>query len=112
MSDDTRGVSESKRPSPNKAGFEAHLRAGQELIPLHRWDAIDGRGRQRGKSPRDRNWPTMPYDPYEVIDSAIRHSTNVGVRLRDRDLVVDVDPRNFPKGDDPFRRLCDDLGLD
>jgi hypothetical protein len=36
---------------------------------------------------------------------------NVGVRLRAEDLVIDVDPRNFTDGDDPFKRLCEDCGL-
>jgi hypothetical protein len=36
---------------------------------------------------------------------------NIGVRLRDIDLVVDVDPRHFAEGDDPLARLKADFGL-
>ena len=41
---------------------------------------------------------------------------NVGVRLQEHDLVLDIDPRAFPEGetletDNPFQRLCRDVRL-
>lgn len=36
---------------------------------------------------------------------------NIGVRLRDTDLVIDVDPRNFVGGADSFADLAVDFGL-
>ena len=91
-----------------------YLDAGWQLIPLHRHDHHDehrGKRRERGKSPRDRNWTTRPYDS-DAQRAHMEGGANVGVRLRSTDLVVDVDPRNFAEGDDPLRRLCEDVGLD
>lgn len=84
---------------------------GYELIPLHVPDAVDERGRKIGKAPH-KGWRK---DRPLTMDEARQHMAeggNVGVRLRPCDLVIDVDPRNFLEGDDPFRRLQDDLGID
>jgi len=82
---------------------------GFELIRLHSPDALDPHGRPIGKAPY-KGWRD---ESAMEVDEAIRHlaAQNVGVRLRDGDLVVDVDPRNFTDGDDPLRRLQDDLGV-
>lgn len=36
---------------------------------------------------------------------------NVGLRMADTDLVIDIDPRNFPEGDDVLARLLRDFDL-
>lgn len=41
----------------------------------------------------------------------LKAGANVGVRLRDTDLVIDVDPRHFAEGDDPVARLKADFRL-
>ncbi len=98
------------RPELLQPFMEAHY----QLIPLHRHDESDvhkGKKRERGKSPVHRNWTKKPYwneDQFEHMEDG----SNVGVRLRACDLVIDVDPRNFPEDDDPFRRLCEDVELD
>lgn len=69
------------------------VRAGYTLIPLHPWNHVDEKGRKRGKTPRDPTWVIREYDPQEPIAWA-RGGGNVGVRLRDVDLVIDYDPRN------------------
>jgi len=57
------------------------------------------------KLPRFKGWRNLPsVDPFEVF----ARGGNVGVRLRPLDLVIDVDPRNFPAG----RRPDLELGLD
>lgn len=89
----------------------AYRRTGHELIPLHHPDALDQKGRPIGKAPF-KGWRQ---DPKLSVDEAAAHMAeggNVGVRLRPEDLVVDVDPRNFLEGDDPYQRLQDDLGVD
>lgn len=91
--------------------LEAYRGSGYELIPLHVPDAVDQRGRKIGKAPY-KGWRT---DPHLSTDEALQHireGGNVGVRLRACDLVIDVDPRNFLEGDDPYQRLQDDLGVD
>lgn len=84
---------------------------GYELIPLHVPDAVDERGRKIGKAPY-KGWRK---DRPLTVDEAHQHMAeggNVGVRLKDDDLVIDVDPRNFLEGDDPIARLERDLGID
>ncbi len=83
---------------------------GYELIPLHRPNAVDERNRPIGKAPF-KGWRK---DRPISLEEAIEHMEgggNVGVRLRDTDLVIDVDPRNFMEGDDPCARLQADLGV-
>ena len=60
---------------------ESLIRAGLPLIPLHRWDARDAKGRARGKSPIDGAWQSRDYDSREVLAQAERRGLNVGVRL-------------------------------
>lgn len=76
------------------------VRTGYELFPL----------KMRAKIPRDEGWQHRQYTLAGDIASWVKRGGNVGVRLRDVDLVLDVDPRNFAAGDDPMRRLIRDLG--
>jgi hypothetical protein len=85
------------------------IAAGYDLIPLHRFDFIDAKGRQRGKSPIDDDWPNRNYAAFDAI-AYMESGRNVGVRLCDDDLIVDVDTRNFADGDDPLSRLEADIG--
>ncbi len=101
-------------PKTDVDGLKQYLDTGWQLIPLHSYDYFDqhkGKKRQRGKSPLHVNWTKRPYSSADQIKH-MAAGNNVGVRLRAADLVIDVDPRNFADGDDPFRRLCDDCGLD
>lgn len=72
--------------------------AGLQLIPLHRWDAAsvgkDGKKREDGKRPADRDWTKKSYIPEEVLARADRGGLNVGVRLTPSMVVLDWDPRN------------------
>ncbi len=62
----------------------------------------------------------MPFRGWRVdvpVDfaAASRHlaeGSNMGVRLRPIDLVLDVDSRHFLDGDDPVARLASDLSVD
>lgn len=74
-------------------------RAGYRLFPL------------RGKVPRDDGWQDIEY-PFAHIGAHMRRGGNAGVALQGDDIVLDVDPRNFVDGDNPFERLCRDLGTD
>jgi hypothetical protein len=66
------------------------------LMPLHRWDAKDQHGRERGKSPRDAMWTTRSYDEQDV-DQAISEGRNIGFRMGPADIVLDFDPRNMDR---------------
>ncbi len=75
--------------------------ADYTLIPVNPWDYVDGHGNVRGKSPRDNDWPRRNYAPKEIL-AAVQDGYNVGVRLRETDLVIDYDPRNDkPTDEDP-----------
>lgn len=71
---------------------------GWELIPLHEWDYKRG-DKQLGKAPRDAGWIVAKYTSDQLRDH-IRKGGNIGVRMRDTDLVVDYDPRAEPAGRD------------
>lgn len=90
---------------------EPLLRAGLPLIPLHHWNAVDSKGRDRGKTPRDGAWQARDYDSRTVLALAEREGINVGVRLPASVMVLDVDPRNFPEDRDPLAELVADAGL-
>lgn len=91
---------------------EGLIRAGLTLIPLHTWNAVDNRGRPRGKTPREGAWQARDYESSEVLELAVRHGLNVGVRLSADWIVLDVDPRNFPEGHDSLTELVKEVGLD
>lgn len=92
--------------------LEAYRSGGFQLIPLNRPDAVDQKGRNVGKAPLSSGWRRMqPLTMNEALELMRDEGHNVGVRLRDTDLVIDVDPRNFQDGDDPLKRLQDDLGV-
>ncbi len=79
--------------------LKAHIAAGHDLIPID------------GKRPVERGWRrTVPLS-LEKAKARLMADANVGVRLRDIDLVIDVDPRNFAEGDDPLARLIADFAL-
>lgn len=77
----------------------AHAAAGQDLIPID------------GKVPVEKGWRRSPSLSLDKAKARMAAGRNVGVRLRDIDLVIDVDPRHFAAGDDPLVRLKADFGL-
>lgn len=77
--------------------LDFYTEAGWDLIPLNKWDYRDRFDRERGKSPRDANWREREYRVEDVFHLAC-DGYNVGVRLRECDLVIDFDPRNLEPG--------------
>lgn len=81
--------------TPKLSAIRAYIEAGYTLIPLN------------GKIPSISNWVnTLPSQFTEEQICA----GNYGVVLRAGDVVVDVDPRNFPAGDRPLARLTEIIG--
>ena len=96
-------------PKPLKYAVDA----GYTPMPLHPWDSksqIGGRVRNDGKRPRDKDWPNCSYDAEAVLAECVASNSNVGLRLAEEDLVVDIDPRN--SGDVSFKRWCEENKLD
>lgn len=79
---------------PKRAAIRDFTAAGYTLIPLN------------GKIPVVKDWTAVTFGRYGEKDLA----GNYGVVLHDGDLVVDVDPRNFPAGEDPLARLKEMVG--
>lgn len=79
--------------------LNAHIAAGHELIPIE------------GKRPVRSGWRRMSALTAKEAMARLSAGGNVGVRLRDVDLVVDVDPRNFADDVDSFADLAVDFGL-
>ncbi len=78
-----------------------YVRAGLQLIPLHKWNAVDSKGRPRGKTPGEGKWQVKDYDSNVVIAAVRKYGINAGIRLTASVMVLDVDPRNFGGQDDP-----------
>lgn len=65
-----------------------------------------------GKIPVEKNWTQADYIFPEDIKNYLKDwEGNFGVVLSARDLVIDIDPRNFPAGDKPQVRLFKDIGV-
>ena len=104
-----------KARTPRLAELSQYVSCGYELMPLHKWNATEkkgGRTRDLGKAPVDKAWRTRPYRARDVLDRAGNTGCNVGVRLRPTDLVLDIDPRNFPEGRDSLDDFVLEVGLD
>jgi Family of unknown function (DUF5906)/Bifunctional DNA primase/polymerase, N-terminal/Primase C terminal 2 (PriCT-2) len=87
-------------PSKHDAALlNAHIKAGHDLIPLI------------GKRPAESGWRRNAPLPASKAKARLDGGQNIGVRLRGNVLVIDVDPRNFEPGDDPYARLEKDFGL-
>lgn len=65
----------------------------------------------RVKIPAEPGWRTATYTPAELL-SWIESGNNLGWRLTENDLVLDVDPRNFQNGVDSLAQLIADYALD
>lgn len=74
--------------------IQGYVDAGYTLTPLN------------GKIPLQKDWVKTEYNPF-LNGEEIKG--NYGVVLRPDDLVVDVDPRRFPKNDNMLTKLAKDL---
>jgi hypothetical protein len=74
------------------------VEAGFEIFPLS-----PGR-----KKPRDIGWQTLDYSEFDFE----HWDGGIGIRLKQNQVVVDDDPRNYEPGDDPVKRLSEAIGFD
>jgi hypothetical protein len=82
-----------------------------DFIPLHAPKDVDAKGKPLGKAPLRSGWRTSPAMNDAEVSAHLAKGKNVGARLRDDQLVVDADPRNYKPGDDPLARLRRDVSL-
>lgn len=106
------------KPVASKAQFEANKlaamraleAAGFPLIPVCSPEAHQHSGKlctSPGKSPTVAGWVAAKPGQFAPEDL----NGNYGVVLGPRDLVIDIDPRNFKPGDKPVSRLFADLKI-
>lgn len=86
------------------------------LLPLGKWDNIETieseKGERQvfwGKIPTEKDWLHQTFSK-KYISEHIKKGNNIGFLLGDKDLVIDVDPRNG--GDDSLDQLILDTGYD
>ena len=88
-----------------------YSKLGMRLVPLGSWDKWrtlqNGKEIPLGKSPCVEDWRNTKFSS-AYIQNHIAKGKNVGFLLGDKDLVVDVDPRNG--GDEGLAKLEEDLG--
>ena len=96
-----RGVRQGTSPTVLAPGLWANSgileAAGLVLIPLHGpFDVrrIKDKIVEMGKAPADKDWTRKRYDFAMVISDCFSDFRNVGNRLKDTDLCIDIDPRN------------------
>ncbi len=82
-----------------------------DLIPLHGPRDVNAKGRSVGKAPLRSGWRREAPLTQAEAAAHLARGKNLGARLRDDQLVVDADPRNYRPGDDPLARLRRDIGL-
>lgn len=97
-------------PRPMQRRTEEELEAARlMLMPFARAGLTLFPVRADKKVPRDKGWQANPYTMRD-IGEWLSQGGNVGVLLRDVDLVLDADPRNYMVGDDPIKRLSAAVG--
>lgn len=80
-----------------------YFKAGAELVPLHVWNKWI-KGNERGKTPIHKEWTSKKYKT-EFVESKIEAGHNIGFRIGEFDLVVDLDPRNY-EGEDIEEKIA------
>lgn len=83
---------------------------GRTLMPLQFYLALDEFGAPSGKLPGRKGWRERNFNSANVIHNCALDNINVGWRLTQTDLVLDVDPRN--DGLTSYARLCHDAPFD
>ena len=85
----------SKKNQPNKEKLGGLVKEGYDLIPLHQAHAIGPNGKTVGKRPLQSKWTKNDAPPIAETLALMDEGHNVGVKLNQHTLVVDIDPRNF-----------------
>lgn len=99
----------------NTEQLRPYLDANADLIPLNIWNkqSVDKKGKvqKRGKTPLYPNWTKTDKNVNKTIELT-KKGYNVGYRIADTDLIIDIDHRNFKDDVDSLVELCKFLGVD
>jgi hypothetical protein len=92
---------ETRKPlQRDAASLKPYVSYGHELIELN------------GKRPAKRGWREAEPLTSDEAEYCFAVEKNVGVRLGEKDLVIDVDPRNFASGADELGRFLREFDVD
>jgi len=92
---------------PDLTQIEPYFQANADLLLLCDYRATRQIGEKillLGKTPLRPGWRTSSVSE-QIARAHAAKGGNLGVRLRPAEMVIDVDPRNFPPGRDSFRDL-------
>ena len=94
----------------NKEQLKFYLSTESDLIPLHIWNKLI-KGDERGKTPINREWNTAEYKQNPTTyKSWIESGYNIGYRIPENELIIDLDPRNYKQGIDSEELIADLFG--
>ncbi len=83
---------------------------GADLIPLHVWNK-QIKGDERGKTPIHDEWTTRLYKQSTLaITDWTKAGLNLGYRIKENELIVDLDPRNYVKDINSEELIADLFG--
>lgn len=92
----------------NRSQIHPYLRATEtnyQLFPLNRWNKyLDGK--PRGKTPVHKQWRHRTYTKGEIKHN-VKKGYNLGVNLTPSQIIVDLDPRNYPDGVDIEQKVAE-----
>lgn len=93
-----------------KEQIKPYLEMGLELIPLHVWNK-QIKGDDRGKTPLHSEWTTKDYQQKQpTYKKWAEAGYNIGYRIAENELIVDLDPRNYAEGIDSEELIADLFG--
>jgi P4 family phage/plasmid primase-like protien len=96
--------------SYNNKNLNPYIDLSVDLIPLHPWNKLI-KGDERGKTPRDREWNSATYTQNKKTYLEWSNSGyNIGYRIPEDQLIVDLDPRNYEEGIDSEELVADLFG--
>jgi len=94
--------------------IKQYLTVPAKLVQVHKWDTtvLNKKGKliQKGKHPVQVAWQKTDFDTREILKLA-QVGYNIGYRILDDDLIIDVDPRNYAVGVDSLQKLQDFLSI-
>ena len=94
----------------NKKELGPYLDINADLIPLHIWNK-QIKGDSRGKTPLHSEWNTKQYpQSTDTYNKWAETGYNIGYRIGEKELIVDLDPRNYEDGIDSEELIADLFG--
>lgn len=82
---------------------------GVEFIPLYQWDKVNQDGKPLGKTPTIDEWPKKRFQK-DAYKTWLKKGRNLGYRIKEHELIIDIDPRAFKKGVDSLQLLAETFG--